>query len=272
MVKRWFLVALGATLSAPLYADPVLFTGAELAVPTAAVDGALYGASLDLIDADQLLFQLNTAGPVAAPTDSSGLVQYDTANALVTLPVVEYGYDRYQATMTVDSNGNLLFQAASVTPICQGCADFSVVSTVLSSGTPIPSNYTCEGEDLPPPLYWNGAPNGTTAYAVVLDDPATGMTWVHWNLYNLPASAHSLPTIAALPAEAQQGPNDFGTADYGGPCPPEGGGAHTYRLTLFALTEPIDPLPSQPLTAEEFESQFVGNVRHSARLTFTYAR
>ncbi|MDX1673015.1 MAG: YbhB/YbcL family Raf kinase inhibitor-like protein, partial [Balneolaceae bacterium] len=108
---------------------------------------------------------------------------------------------------------------------------FSIGSTAFNEGDAIPEKYTCDGEDISPPLSWNGAPEGTVSYALVSDDPdAPGQTWVHWVIYNLPATVSELreqvPTDKKLDNGALQGKNDFGNIGYGGPCPP--GGTHRY--------------------------------------------
>ena len=84
-----------------------------------------------------------------------------------------------------------------------------LVSSAFEEGGAIPKNYTCEGQDLPPPLAWSGVPQGAKSLVLIIDDPdapdpkAPKMTWVHWVLYNLPANATGLPEgvrIKALPA------------------------------------------------------------------------
>jgi Raf kinase inhibitor-like YbhB/YbcL family protein len=113
---------------------------------------------------------------------------------------------------------------------------FELTSTAFDPGNPIPSKYTCDGEDISPPLRWSDPPQGTQSFALFADDPdADG--WIHWVLYNLPAEARTLPE--AIPPDAElsdgslHGKNSWGRLDYGGPCPPSG--AHHYSFTLYAL-------------------------------------
>jgi len=118
-------------------------------------------------------------------------------------------------------------------------APIKITSSAFQSGGAIPVKYTCEGEDISPPLAWSGVPNGTKSLALICDDPdAPAGTWVHWVLYDLPATASALsekfPTAATLPNGAKQGTNDFGKTGYGGPCPPPGK-AHRYFFKLYAL-------------------------------------
>ena len=94
----------------------------------------------------------------------------------------------------------------------------------------IPREYTCEGDDLSPALEWSGAPAGTTSFALIVDDPdapdpkAPKMTWVHWVLYDIPASVNGLPRgMKSLPPGTREGVNDWKRTGYGGPCPPSDG-------------------------------------------------
>jgi Raf kinase inhibitor-like YbhB/YbcL family protein len=114
-----------------------------------------------------------------------------------------------------------------------------VTSLAFAAGAPIPARFTCKGENVSPPLAWSGAPAGTRSFAVIVDDPdAPGGDWVHWLLFNLPASVSHLdagmPNNFKLANGAIQGINDFGSAGYGGPCPPPGR-AHRYRFHVHAL-------------------------------------
>jgi len=118
----------------------------------------------------------------------------------------------------------------------------TITSAAFAPDGPIPSLYTCEGQDASPPLEWRGAPVGTRSFALVVDDPdapdpaAPRMTWVHWVLYNLDPAAAGLPEAveaSALPAGTREGVNDWGRTGYGGPCPPIG--RHRYFHKLYAL-------------------------------------
>jgi Raf kinase inhibitor-like YbhB/YbcL family protein len=106
----------------------------------------------------------------------------------------------------------------------------------------IPLKYTCEGEDVSPPLAWEGVPDGAKSLVLIIDDPdapdprAPKMVWVHWVVYNIPPDTESLPESASktrLPQGASLGLNDFKKTGYGGPCPPVG--RHRYFHKLYAL-------------------------------------
>mgnify|MGYP000847456987 FL=1 len=114
-------------------------------------------------------------------------------------------------------------------------------SNAFAAGQSIPSKYSCLGRDISPDLSWTDAPANTRSFALIVDDPDAPMgTWVHWVLFNLPASARSLPENAglSLPAGSLQGKNSSGDARYMGPCPPSG--THRYFFKLYALDTLLD--------------------------------
>ena len=114
----------------------------------------------------------------------------------------------------------------------------SLTSNAFASGQNIPSKYSCLGREISPDLSWTGAPVATKSFALILDDPDAPMgTWVHWVMYNIPATTNSLSE--AVPAGGQlsdgslQGENSSGNLGYNGPCPPSG--THRYFFKLYAL-------------------------------------
>jgi len=116
---------------------------------------------------------------------------------------------------------------------------FELSSTAFEQGEPIPIKYSCNGEDISPPLAWGDPPEGTQSLAMIMDDPdAPAGTWVHWIVFNLPADVRALPEN--MPAgmkfgdvAATFGLNSWGRNAYGGPCPPSG--THRYFFKLYAL-------------------------------------
>ena len=113
-----------------------------------------------------------------------------------------------------------------------------VTSAAFNDGEMIPSKYTCDGANVSPPLSWSGVPANAKTLALICDDPdAPGKTWVHWVVYDLPASTSSLPENVSkeenLAAGGKQGTTDFKKIGYGGPCPPSG--THRYYFKIYAL-------------------------------------
>jgi Raf kinase inhibitor-like YbhB/YbcL family protein len=115
-----------------------------------------------------------------------------------------------------------------------------LTSTAFSEGTAIPRRYTCDGEDLSPPLAWSDAPAGTRGFVLLCDDPdAPAGTWHHWAAYDITAAQTALPEGAARHPDRygfKQAINDFQRGGYGGPCPPHRHGPHHYHFRLLALS------------------------------------
>ena len=113
-----------------------------------------------------------------------------------------------------------------------------VTSTVFSEGAAIPIKYSCDGDDVSPPLSWRGTPESTRSLALISDDPDARGTWVHWVLYGIPAEVEELSeaTVATdvTAIGAKSGTNDFKKLGYGGPCPPKGS-PHRYLFKVYAL-------------------------------------
>jgi Raf kinase inhibitor-like YbhB/YbcL family protein len=121
-------------------------------------------------------------------------------------------------------------------------------SSAFSDGDAIPRRFTCDGENLSPPLHWSDAPAETRSFVLLCDDPdAPAGIWRHWAVYDLPSDRTDLPEGAGRHGGGKglsQAINDFGEAAYGGPCPPRGHGLHHYRFRLLALS--VDHLALKP--------------------------
>src|SRR4051794_13201762 len=118
---------------------------------------------------------------------------------------------------------------------------FALMSPAIPPGGPVPTEYTCDGTDISPPLVWSGVPAGTQSLAVVIADPdAPRGTFYHWAAYDIPPGTTGLnPGFSRNPPlGVQQARNDFGMIGYRGPCPPPGGGVHHYHIELHALGRP----------------------------------
>lgn len=147
-------------------------------------------------------------------------------------------------------------------------------SPAWKHGDRIPTRHTADGEDLSPPLVFEGVPDGTAAFALLCDDPdAPAGTWVHWVLYDVPGSATGLPegirSDARLADGSCQGRNGWNRVGYGGPSPPRGK-PHRYLFRLYALREPLRAKPG--LTAAEVEKAARQRAIESATFMGTYGR
>ena len=141
----------------------------------------------------------------------------------------------------------------------------------------IPKNFTCDGADVSPELAWSDVPEGTKSFALIVDDPDAPdpanprMTWVHWVLYNIPATVRSLPEGVIekdLPKGTLHGLNDWKRPGYGGPCPPIG--EHRYFHKLYALDAVLPDL-GQP-TKAKLEKAMEGHVLAKVELVGLYQR
>ena len=139
----------------------------------------------------------------------------------------------------------------------------------------IPRLYTGEGRDVSPPLAWTGAPEGTKCFVLIVDDPdapdprAPKLTWVHWVLYNIPASAAGLPEAVKssdLPSGTREGLNDWKRKGYGGPMPPIG--RHRCFHKLYALDAVLPDLGTP--TKAVLEKAIAGHVLAKAELIGAY--
>ena len=140
----------------------------------------------------------------------------------------------------------------------------TVTSTAFDEGGAIPTRFSCDGEDVSPPLAWEGAPDGTVAFALILDDPDAG-GFVHWTVADIAGSAGSTEEGESPGID---GRNGFGRSGYGGPCPPSG--THRYVVTVYALREPLSVEPG--FNAADLRSAMEGRVLATGQLTGTYRR
>lgn len=153
----------------------------------------------------------------------------------------------------------------------------TLTSMAFRHNTEIPSRYTCDDEDVSPPLSWSGVPAGAKSLVLIVDDPdapdpkAPKMTWVHWVLYNMPPGTTSLAEgVAAkdLPKGTLEGVNDWKRTGYGGPCPPVG--RHRYFHKLYAL-DMVLPDMQRP-TKAKVESAMQGHILSQTEIVGTYQR
>jgi Raf kinase inhibitor-like YbhB/YbcL family protein len=178
--------------------------------------------------------------------------------------------------------GDMAGRSAASAPAVPAAEEkgFRLSSAAFAEGQEIPARYTCEGLDLSPPLAWSAPPAGTKSLALLVSDPdapdpaAPRMVWTHWLLLGLPPAAGALPEQAGnaghegLPPGTLAGLNDWGRADWGGPCPPVG--RHRYRFTLFALD--TLPPPRADWTRPQLEALAGTRALARAELLATYRK
>lgn len=156
----------------------------------------------------------------------------------------------------------------------EGEMELSVSSSVFQEGESIPANYSCQGQDISPPLMWSEPPDGTHSFVLIVDDlDAPVGVFTHWVLFNLPADSRELPEAipvqSQLPKGALQGKNDFGKIGYGGPCPPPGR-PHRYQFALYALEQPLDLKPGT--SKQQVLEAMQGHILAQGQLTGRYQR
>jgi Raf kinase inhibitor-like YbhB/YbcL family protein len=143
-----------------------------------------------------------------------------------------------------------------------------LTSSAFDDGQAIPQRYTCEGDDLSPPLAWTELSEGTRSLALIADDPdAPGGTFTHWLAWGLDPGSGGLGEGEAAPFE---GRNDFGTTGYRGPCPPPGHGRHRYFFRLHALSGELELATGS--SREELERALADRTLAVAQVMGTYER
>lgn len=156
--------------------------------------------------------------------------------------------------------------------------EFVLGSSAFSEGGEIPARYTCEGENISPALEWSHPPEGAKSFVLIVDDPdapdpeAPKMVFVHWVVYDIPATVNEIGE-GALPRERLSGGGTSGTSDfrrlgYGGPCPPIG--RHHYFFKLYALDALLHLDPGK--TKREILAAMEGHVLGEAVLSGTYKK
>ncbi len=147
-----------------------------------------------------------------------------------------------------------------------------MVVSAFPEGGVIPRLHTGEGADVSPAIEWSGAPEGTSSYALVVDDPdAPAGVWTHWLLWDIPRGVTALAQAFKPGRFGQSGANDFGRTGYGGPMPPKGHGPHRYFFKLYAVDVPALPLHPGARRAE-FDRAIKGHVLAEATYMGCYER
>jgi Raf kinase inhibitor-like YbhB/YbcL family protein len=148
-----------------------------------------------------------------------------------------------------------------------------VTSAAFNDGEMIPGKYTCDGANVSPPFSWSNIPEKAKSLALICDDPdAPGKTWVHWVVYDLPATTNTLsenlPKDEKLSGGGKQGTTDFKMIGYGGPCPPSG--THRYYFKLYALD--AETALSPGATKDQLLKAMEGHIIAQGQLMGRYKR
>jgi len=151
--------------------------------------------------------------------------------------------------------------------------EMRLTSSAFYQDGKIPARFTCDGENLLPPLTWSDPPAGTRSFALICSDAdAPSGVWYHWAAFDIPATWRDLARRDGdKDTPMREGINDFGKLGYGGPCPPHGHGTHHYSFTLYALN--VENLHvSVDARCREIERMAKAHAIASAKLTGLYAR
>ncbi len=146
-----------------------------------------------------------------------------------------------------------------------GGGTMKIASSAFAHNQMIPQRYTCQGQDVNPPLTIEGIPEGTKSLALIVDDPDAPMgTWVHWVVFDIPSAS----TIEENSIPGKQGYNDFGRNDYGGPCPPSG--THRYFHKIYALDTTLNL--KEGISKKDLEKAMQGHILDKAELIGLYKK
>ncbi len=146
--------------------------------------------------------------------------------------------------------------------------NMKISSSAFKNNEFIPSKYTCDGENINPPLSISGAPKNTKSLALIVDDPdAPHGTWIHWTIWNIDPKIGEI-CANSTPPNATEGITSFGKPGYGSPCPPSG--THRYFFKIYALDTKIDLLASSKVN--ELEKAIEGHILDNAEIIGLYSR
>lgn len=144
----------------------------------------------------------------------------------------------------------------------------TIQSPVFKNNGRIPAEFTCEGEDINPPLGFSGIPDNAKSLALLVDDPdAPAGTWVHWVVWNIDPMTREI-FKDSVPAGGMQGTTSSGSVGYHGPCPPSG--EHRYFFKLFALDSALNLISKT--TAGELERAMDGHILAQSQLVGLYKK
>jgi Raf kinase inhibitor-like YbhB/YbcL family protein len=143
-----------------------------------------------------------------------------------------------------------------------------ISSSAFANNENIPAKYTCDGDNISPPLTFSNVPENTKTLLLLVDDPdSPNGTWIHWSLWNIDPSSTEIKENEA-PENAKEGMTSFGFRHYGGPCPPSG--THRYFFKLYALDKTVELDTGS--TAQDLAVSIDGHVLEEAALIGLYSK
>ena len=159
-------------------------------------------------------------------------------------------------------------------PLIMGCVQEEKtihIKSVFENNGIIPKKYTCDGEDVSPPLFIENISKDAKSIAVIVEDPDANY-FTHWVIYNIPPIGEipeniSKKKVIEKPFKAMQGKNDFGYYGYGGPCPPSG--THRYYFKIFVLDTVLE---DKEYTKDELLNAMKGHILQKGTLVGLYGR
>jgi len=162
-----------------------------------------------------------------------------------------------------------------LSPVEEVSAAYELTSAAFADGETIPVKYSCDGDDISPPLTWGPPPDGTKSQVLIMDDPDAPIgTWDHWIVFNIPANIYGLEEnlpitgINQVPDLISIAQNSWGRNDYGGPCPP--GSTHRYFFKLYALDTTLNL--DEKADKKQVLSAIDGHILAESELMGTYTR
>lgn len=143
-----------------------------------------------------------------------------------------------------------------------------IKSEAFENGGIIPSKYTCDGENIIPPLVFSDVPDAAKSLVLIMDDPDSPVgTWTHWTAWNINQKIKGIPE-GMVPEGVMEGKTTFGDIGYGGPCP--GKGRHRYFFKLYALNTELKLPPGSQ--KEELIEAIKGRIIDEAEMFATYEK
>ena len=185
-----------------------------------------------------------------------------------------YFFCFFAAICLIAGSGETIAQAKGhINTKIKGGTTMEITSSLFVHEDMIPAKYTCDGQNISPPLTWSGAPKETKSFALICDDPdAPAGTWIHWVIFDIPANVNSLPEKFSRQEEiaglGKNGKNSSRRYGYDGPCPP--GGTHRYYFKLYALDTMLNL--NAGLSKEELLKAMKGHILAEAQVMGRYKR